>query len=308
MKIAVVGVGGVGGFFGGKLALIETNDVYFLAREKTKNIMIQEGLRVQSIDGDFTINPVKVTDEYSEIGIADLVLVTVKSNHLNDIVSKLKPLIGDNTIILPLLNGMDALEQLTDMYGNKVMGGFCKIVSFKVGPGKIHHAAAVPIVDIGEIRAPISKRVEEIYNLFTHAGVKIYKHDDFITAQWAKMIFISATSAIGSITRSTFGEFRTLPQTREYLITVVKEIIQVAITDGAKLDMNYTDIVMKYTDSLDETATTSMQRDIIAEKQSELDFLAGYVVRKAEKYNISIPKLEFIYYCLKLQNQRAMKN
>lgn len=180
-KIVVFGVGGVGGYFGGLLAkkgLIVT----FIARGESLDIMKRKGLRVESVNGDFVINPVQVTDNPSEIGPVNLVMVCVKAPQVIEVAHLLKPLIDEETIILPLQNGVDAPSQLIEIYGQKnVVGGLCKVVSFKAGSGHIRHLG-VSIIEFGEMEAKISSRIKELKDLLTFAGITAIAHDDFPVA------------------------------------------------------------------------------------------------------------------------------
>ena len=170
-KIVVVGVGGVGGYFGGRLAE-KGLDVTFIARSKTLEVMQQDGLRVDSPDSDFVINPVKVTGNPHEVGFADLVLVCVKTPQLREIAKAIKPLVDDETIILPLQNGVEAHSILMEVHEKKnVIGGLAKILSMKVGPGHIRNMLSGPSIEFGEIEGVLSPRVKELKELMDYAGI-----------------------------------------------------------------------------------------------------------------------------------------
>src|SRR5262245_30221734 len=146
MKIAIYGTGGVGGYFGGRLAQSGA-EVTFIARGEHLRAIRQNGLSVESIKGDFQIHPASATDQLTEIGPVDAVLVAVKAWQVPEVAQSLSPLVGPQTFVVPLENGVEAVDQLTAALGKeKVVGGLCKIISFIAAPGKIKHAGAEPFV------------------------------------------------------------------------------------------------------------------------------------------------------------------
>src|SRR5678816_1807683 len=150
MRIAIFGTGGVGGFFGGRLAQAG-EDVTFIARGEHLRAIKANGLKVESSSGDFVIDPAKATDGVSEVGETDLVILGVKAWQVPEAARAIKPIVGSNTTVLPLQNGVEAVPQLVEeLGGDNVVGGLCKIVSFVVGPGHIRHAGFTPSIVIGE--------------------------------------------------------------------------------------------------------------------------------------------------------------
>ena len=303
MKIAVIGVGGVGGYFGGRLA--QHFDTAFISRGSTYEAIKANGLKVASINGDFHINPVNVSDNYSTVGPVSLVLVCVKSQQVEQIIDEMAPLVGEDTIILPLLNGVDAIDQLQNKYGNHVIGGFCRIISFKVAPGVINHRASTPIVDIGEVSGPVTQRIRNVEQLFKTANIVINTHDNFLPAQWFKMVFICVTSGIGAVTRSTFGEYREIHEVRDMVTQACQEGMAIAASCGAKLSDEFPSQILGAIDSLAYDGTTSMQRDIQDGNPSEIDYLLGSLVRVAKQNNINAPLTSFLYYSLLPQEFKA---
>ncbi|HEU5235998.1 MAG TPA: 2-dehydropantoate 2-reductase [Pyrinomonadaceae bacterium] len=172
MKIAIFGTGGVGGYFGGQLAQTG-EDVTFIARGEHLRAIQTKGLKVDSLIGDFAIYPAKATDEVAEVGPVDLIIVGVKAWQVPEAARAMKPLVGPETTVLPLQNGVDAVPELTAELGQgSVIGGLCKIVSFVVGPGHIRHAGFPPSVVIGEMDNRLTDRIVEIEKTFNHAGVE----------------------------------------------------------------------------------------------------------------------------------------
>ena len=302
-KIAIFGVGGVGGYFGGLLAR-KGLDVTFIATQKTKNAMIENGLKIESVDGDFHLEKVQVTDNTTELDPVDLVLVCVKAPQVPEIINSIKPLVKEGTVIIPLQNGVDAPSQLEKEFGSKVLGGSCKVISEKVKPGHIRHSG-VKVVDLGELHGSISHRVKDIKDALDSAGIQAIAHDDFLTAQWTKMIFVSPLSAVNGVTRVDCGVLRTIPETMELLRVCMEETLKVANAKGAKLKPEILETLMNWVKTVPEHTTTSMQRDIMSGLPSELHYQVGAISRIGKELGIQTPVNDFLYYSLLPQEKIA---
>ncbi len=295
MRIAIFGTGGVGGYFGGRLAQAGEN-VTFVARGEHLRAIQTSGLRVDSLNGDFLINPAKATADVSEIGPVDLVIVGVKAWQVPDAALGMNPLVGPHTTVLPLQNGVDAASQLTSALGREcVIGGLCKIVSFIVAPGHIRHAGFAPSIVIGELDNQRTDRIVEIEKTFNHAGVETTIASDIQVALWTKFLFISSFSGVGAIANASAGILRTDAELRAQMLEAMKEIYELAHARNVKLPPNSIETVMAGVDALPEDATSSMQRDIVAGKPSELESQNGAVVRMARESGVDVPTHEFIY-------------
>ncbi|MBL8061650.1 MAG: 2-dehydropantoate 2-reductase, partial [Anaerolineales bacterium] len=203
MKIVIFGSGGVGGYFGGRLAQAG-QDVTFLARGAHLAAIRESGLHVESMDGDFTIHPANVSDSTNSIGTADLVLLATKAWHLNDAIVQMKPLIGRDTVILPMLNGMEHMDKLFAEFGAEhVIGGLCRISVFISKPGFIRHVGVKPYIAYGEWDNSNSQRIQTIHNLFSSiSGIIAEIPADIQIAMWEKFIFIAGTSGVGAYSRT----------------------------------------------------------------------------------------------------------
>src|SRR5258706_1577329 len=189
MRIGVFGAGGVGGYFGGRLALAE-QDVTFIARGEHLRAMKETGLKVDSLDGDFRIHPVNATSDPAAAGPMDLIVVAVKAWQVMEAAKAMKPMVGLATTVLPLENGVDAPGQLSAVLDRKaVIGGLCKIVSFVVEPGHIRHAGFAPSIMFGELDNRRSDRIEKILQAFTTAGLDATIPQDINVALWQKFLF-----------------------------------------------------------------------------------------------------------------------
>jgi 2-dehydropantoate 2-reductase len=298
MRIAVFGTGGVGGYFGGRLAQAG-EDVTFMARGEHLRAIKTTGLKVDCINGDFIIFPAKATDDVNEVGEVDLVVVGVKAWQVPEAARAMKPLVGANTTVLPLQNGVEAASQLVAELGSdRVIGGLCRIVSFVVEPGHIRHAGYTPSIIIGELDNRRTDRIERIEQVFKHAGLAISVAADIQVALWTKFLFIVSFSGIGAMANARAGIIRSDPKWRTQMIKAMEEIYALAHARGVKLPPDSIDTVMASVDSLPEDATSSMQRDITAGKPSELEAQNGAVVRMAREAGVEAPTHELIYKTL----------
>lgn len=299
MRIAIFGTGGVGGYFGGRLAHAG-EDVTFIARGQHLRAIRDTGLKVDSLNGDFLVYPATATDNVNELGPVDLVVVGVKAWQVPEAARAMKPMVGRRTTFLPLQNGVDAAGQLAaDLGTHRVIGGLCKIVSFVVGPGHIRHAGFAPSVVIGEIDNRRSDRILAIQELFTQAGIETTVADDIQVALWMKFLFIASFSGMGAIANAPAGKLRSDPELRGRMLQAMEEIYALARARGINLPANAIETVMTGVDALPADATSSMQRDIAAGKPSELESQNGAVVRMARESGVEVPTHKLIYQELK---------
>lgn len=305
MKIAIFGTGGVGGYFGGRLAQTG-EDVTFIARGEHLRAIQTTGLKVDSLNGDFLVYPAKARAEVNEVGPVDLVIVGVKAWQVPEAARAMKPLVGPNTTVLPLQNGVEAVSQLTvELAADHVIGGLCKIVSFVVGPGHIRHAGFGPSVVIGEMDNRRTDRIVEIQKTFNHAGVDTTIASDIQVALWMKFLFIASFSGVGAIANASAGTLRTDPELRAQMLRAMEEIYSLAHARGIKLPPDSIETVMAGVNGLPDDATSSMHRDLVAGKPSELESQNGAVVRMARESGVEVPIHESIYEKLKPLEAKA---
>jgi len=305
MRIAIFGSGGVGGYFGGRLALAG-NDVTFIARGGHLRALRSTGLRVDSIKGDFTVSPVRATDDPAQVNNVDVVILGVKAWQIGEAANAMLPMLGPATFVLPLQNGVEAFEQLAAVLGrDRVLGGLCKIVSYVVEPGHIRHAGFEPFVAFGEWGNHLSDRVAALRETFTQAGVEAKVPADIQAAVWNKFLFIAGYSGVGAVTQSPAGVLRKLPQTRVLMEQAMREILLVAKAHNVRLSDDAVDQALTSLDGLPENAMSSMQRDIMAHLPSELESQNGAVVRLGREAGIETPVNSFIYASLLPLEMRA---
>jgi 2-dehydropantoate 2-reductase len=299
MRFAIYGTGGVGGYFGGRLALAG-NDVTFIARNEHLRAIQQTGLRVSSVDGDFVIHPAKATDDPQTVDAVDLIVVGVKAWQVPDAAEAMRPMVGTTTTVLPLQNGVEAPFQLAAKLGQEhVVGGLCKIVSYVVEPGHIRHAGFEPSVVIGELDNQSTPRIEKIRDAFSEAGVNIAIAPDINVALWSKFLFITSFSGVAALTGKTAGEVRGDSETRGMLKRAMEEVFELAQARGIRLPGTAVEKALESVDSLPAQGTSSMQRDIAAGRPSELESQTGAVVRLAREAGVSVPTHEMIYEALR---------
>jgi 2-dehydropantoate 2-reductase len=300
MKIAVVGTGGVGGYFGGLLAH-SGQDVTFVARGAHLEAL-RQGLQVQSVHGDFSVSPAKATDQMATIGPVDLVLICVKDFQLEGIMPLLQPVIGPETVLLPLLNGVRAGAKLAERFGRQqTMGGLCRVVSFVAEPGVIKQLSPFRSVTFGEWDGRRSERAQRIYEAMAAADIDVTLTDDIEKAMWTKFIFITAYSGVGAVVRLPAGGLRACPETMEMLRSAVDEIVAVGRAKDVALDEDVAEKTMAFVEGLPDDATASMQRDVQDGRFFELEAMTGSLVRNGQLLDVPTPVNQFIYATLKPQ-------
>jgi 2-dehydropantoate 2-reductase len=305
MRIAVFGAGGVGGYFGGRLAQAG-EEVIFIARGAHLQTLQTEGLRVESIQGDFSVKPVQASDDPRRVGQVDAVLVCVKAWQVPEAAAAMRPLVGEQTIVVPLGNGVDAPEQLAAVLGaGPVLGGLCHISALIAAPGVIRHAGIKPHVAFGMLDGKPSPRAERLLQAFERAGVWAEIPPDIRSAMWEKFLFIAAFSGVGAVTRAPAGVLRSVPEARQLLEQAMREIEAVAHKRRVNLPEGIVPNTMAFVDGLGTGVTASMQRDIIAGKPSELQAQNGAVMRMGLELGVPTPANSFLYASLLPQELRA---
>jgi 2-dehydropantoate 2-reductase len=299
MRIAVVGAGGVGGYFGGRLAQAG-EEVIFIARGSHLQALQTEGLRVESLYGDFVIQPVQAAADPATVGAVDAILLAVKTWQVREAAQTLQPMIGPQTFVVPLQNGVETPQLLTEMVGPQhTIGGLCGLISYIAGPGHVRHAGGEPFITFGELDNHPSDRVERLYQAFTRTiGVKATIPPDIQVAVWSKFLLIAAWSGVGSITRSPIGVILAVPETRQMLVQAMQEIFEVGRAHGVALEPEVFDRTMAFFEGLPPQGTASMQRDVMAGRLSELEAQNGAVVRLGQAVEVETPLHSFIYHSL----------
>jgi 2-dehydropantoate 2-reductase len=306
LRFAIIGVGGVGGYFGARLAEAG-HEVTFIARGAHREAIARSGLHVHSPKGDVIIEPARVTADPTEVGVVDCVMLGVKTWQVAEAAQSAAPLVGPNTLVLSLQNGVEAPDHVARALGRKhAVGGVAKIISFVSAPGHIVHAGAEPALVIGELGGGVSERVEALRAAFDGArAASVSVSHDILRSLWEKFVFIAAWAGVGAVTRAPLGVVRSLPETRRLIEAGIGEIERVARARGIRLADGVMAATLGLIDSLPPDGTASMQRDIAAGRPSELDDLTGAVVRLGAEAGVATPVSAFILSALVPLERRA---
>lgn len=297
MKTAIIGTGGVGGYFGGKLAKAGF-DVTFVARGGHLNALINHGMTVKSILGNFRIENIKATDKIADIENPDLILIATKAWQIKEVRSDIKKIMHPGSMILPLQNGISAAEELAEKINNtQILGGLCRIISKIEAPGIINHFAINPAIVFGELDKSKSERTAAIKKVFDIAEIDSKISDDIEADLWRKFIGI-CVSGLLAVTRTTYGELRSLKETREMMIGLLREIFLLAKSIGIRIESDFVEKTVSAVDSFPYESTTSLSRDVMEGRPSEIEYQNGTVVKLAEKYHLNVPVNKFIYNCI----------
>lgn len=306
MKVAVYGVGGVGGYFGATLARAG-NPVSLIARGDHLRALRESGLKIVTPKEEFTVTPAAAGDNPADIGPVDIVLVGVKAWQVPDAARTMRPLLKPATRVVPLQNGVEAVDQLAQVLGREhVLGGLCRIIASIAAPGVIKIGPMEPIAVLGELDgAELAGNAKALYEAFRTAGVNVSKAPDIQAALWEKLLFIAAVSGVGAVSRANVGEVRQSPPTRALLRQVMEEVAAVAAKRGVRLAPEIVARTMAFIDTMPGEGTASMQRDVAAGRPSELEAIIGSVHRLGSAAGLPTPATAFIYASLLPQEARA---
>ncbi len=293
----MAGTGGVGGYFGAKLSNA-VNDAIFLARGEHLNEINKNGLMIKSIRGDFRADPIRATAHLKDFGVVDIAIIAVKAWQLKDIANDLINITGQNTIILPLQNGISAIdERQKQIPPDRFIGGLCRIMSKIQAPAVINHFGVEPTITFGEIDKTISKRCEELLKVFTKADIKATVSTDVIAELWKKFIVICVGGLL-AVTKTTYGELRELNETRQMMIGLLQEIYALSKKSGVNIEPDFVDKSIDLIDSYPYDSTASLTRDVWNGKPSEIEYQNGTVVKLSKKHLTNTPINEFVYNCI----------
>jgi 2-dehydropantoate 2-reductase len=299
MKIAVVGIGGEGGFFGAVLANAG-NDVTLIARGQILDALRANGLFVKSNSlGDIKLS-VKATDRPTEVGPVDLIMFCVKTYDLDSAARQISPLISEGTVIIPVQNGVEAPDQIGKIVGLKHLFGGVSWVSGRVEkPGVIIHGGSTKLV-FGELAGGVTRRAEEIFKVFKKANISAELHPNIRYALWEKLIANSAFNGVFSLIRLPAGPVRNCPESIRLIRDTMKENVVVAKACGIKMPEGFIDDAMKILEEYASWAMPSMEVDLLAGRRLELDAMIGTIVRLGREKGVETPINSTIYRALKL--------
>jgi len=299
MKIAIMGTGGVGGYYGGLLAQAG-HEVTFIARGAHLSALLEKGLQVRSVFGDFRVSPVSATDHPAQAGPVELVIVTTKTYHTDDAAHLIKPMVGPDTMVVSFQNGGDAADRIGQIMGMEhLLGGATWLSAAIEEPGVIGQYSQFRRIAVGELDGKITPRAENLREVFQSTGATGELVPNIEQVLWTKFVFISAISALGGLTRVTMGEYRDVPEARAVLTEAIREVVAVAQTKEVALAPDIVSSTLQFIDGSAANIKPSMQRDLEAGRMSELESRVGVVVRLGAKSGAATPGINLAYAVLK---------
>jgi 2-dehydropantoate 2-reductase len=298
VRIAVVGAGGVGGYFGGRLQAAGA-DVAFLARGAHLNALRTNGLRIESPKGDLHLSRVNATDDPRAIGPVDVVLFTVKLYDVEAALALLPPLLGPDTVVIPLQNGVESVATLTRSIGpTHTAGGTTYITAVIAEPGVIRHTVMDSLI-FGEIDGSRSARLQRFFDACAPANFRSTLSDRIEVDIWSKFVRLSVFSGMTAVTRCSIGPIAADPEVFGMLKAALREAHAVARAKGIDVpDAIIADVEKAYSTMAPE-AKSSMLQDLERGRRLELPWLSGAIVRLGQEVGVDTPTHRFIATALK---------
>ena len=299
MRIAVVGAGGVGGAFGAALAKAGA-DVTFIARGAHLAAMKSKGLRIEGGRGETHLVPTQATDDPGTVGPVDYVLFCVKLWDVESAGQHIKPLVGPNTAVIPLQNGIDAPERLIPIVGQRaVMGGVAQISASIVEPGAVRQVGTFMRLLFGELDGAKSARGEALYAMCKKAGFDVTLSDQIVTELWMKFILLATNASLIALVRQPIGKVRDDPDMKPQFVAAYNEVIAVGKARGVKLPADALDRMLAFNAGAPPTMKPSMALDLERGNRIELPWLGGKVVELGRQLGVPTPTHAFMYAALK---------
>lgn len=307
MKITIVGAGAMGSLFGGLIAE-SGNEVYLLDIWKEHvDTINKNGLWIEGLSGDRFIKIKAVTEPKEIGGTSDLIIIFVKSYHTESAAKNISLLVGENTSILTLQNGLGNFEILSNIFGSeKVIAGTTSCGATILGPGRVRHAG-IGTTTIGELNGKITARTEKIARVLTQAGIETGVSDNVLGLIWTKLLINVGINALGVLIRVKNGELIKGKYSLKLQRELVEEAFEVAKRKGVKLI--HQDIVKEVALICEKTNgnINSMLQDVLKKRKTEIDFINGAIVREGEKFNISTPLNQVITNLIKAVEEAYQK-
>ncbi len=299
-SFAIMGSGGVGGYFGACLARAG-NPVTFIARGAHLQAILQQGLQIQNPDGTFSLSPCTATDRPESIGKVDFVLFAVKLWDTCQAGAACEALLGPHSAVVSLQNGVDSEHQLAQLLGeDRVMGGVAEISATISGPGCVLRMSPFARLRVGELDGTDTSRCRQLVSALENAGVDVEHSQDIQRAIWKKFMFLVGLSALTAVTREPIGRIRADDQTRGLLNQVMAEVMLLAQAREITLSDDDLSGLMRFVDTLPADMRASMAIDLDRGNRLELDWLSGAVVRLAREMDLTTPANQFVHTALKL--------
>ncbi len=307
MKIAIMGSGGIGAYYGGRLARAG-HDVTFIARGAHLEAIRKNGLQVKSVHGDFTVQPAQATDNPAKIGPVELVLVCVKTPVTEQAAQAIRPIVAPQTVVMSLQNGIDAAERIGATIGMEHMLGAATWISVAIeAPGVVRHFSQFHRIVFGELDGYTTRRAQAVLETLQSSGATVELSADIRKVLWTKFVFIAAASAAGSLTRLEMGDYRAVPETRGLLTGIMREVETLARAQNIALDGDVVEKSLAFIDASAPAIKSSMQRDIEIGRVSELEAIIGVIGRKGRELGVPTPIADVVYAALLPIEQKAQR-
>ncbi|NIO04134.1 MAG: 2-dehydropantoate 2-reductase [Proteobacteria bacterium] len=300
MRIAVFGAGGMGGFFGGVLAR-GGKDVTLIARGAHLEAIRANGLTVKSqVFGDFTV-AVRATDDAREVGPVDLILFCVKTYDLEAAAEQSRPFLGENTLVVPVQNGIEVPGHLARLLGEKhVLGGLTYVGGSIDAPGVVAQRGKTGELIFGELQGGKSPRTERVLSALRQAGLDAILDTDIRRKMWEKFIVICANGGVLALLRQPFGPIFASPEASQLMRGTMEEVYALARSSGIDLPAETVDRLFEFVKkNVNPTAQSSILQDLLAGRRLELEYLNGAAVRLGREFGVSTPFNFVIYAALK---------
>lgn len=306
MRFGIMGTGGVGGYFGGLLARAGM-DVRFIARGEHLKALREDGLRVKSIEPvDFTVKEALFTEDPLEAGVCDVVLFCVKTTANEVAIPAIRPMVGSQTVIITLQNGVDNPECLAAEYGKeRVMGGVAYLFTSLEGPGVVKQTGGPRRLVFGEMDGGVSARGERILNVLKSSGINAELSAEIRVELWKKFIFICAVSGMTALTRSPIGEIMAYEATARMMREVMREAYAVGRAMGIRLPEGMDEKNFQFLSQQNPASKGSLCYDLEAGRRLEIDALCGNVSRLGKETGVPTPLNDYIYHTLKLADLKV---
>ncbi len=299
MKIAIIGAGGIGGYFGALLAASGEN-VHFVVRARTLGVLRERGLTVESAVTPMHLPSVQATDDPSTLGQADVVLFAVKLPDVQSAARLLPPMLGPRTLVIPFQNGVEAAQLLSaQVPPAQVASGVAYIAASLRAPGVVVHGGPFARLRFGARESAQSPALETFRDACQRAGIDGQIVADIRRELWEKFVFLVGLSAMTAVTRKPVGVIRADADMRATLRAVMQETFDVGAAEGVGLAADFVDARLAFVDTLPETMQASMLHDLQAGRPLELPWLSGAVVRLGERHAIATPVNRTIVAALK---------
>lgn len=300
MRIAVIGAGGIGAIYGAALAKAG-NEVIFVARAAHLKAMQQNGLRIEGDRGETVIRPAQATDDIAAIGSVDYVLLCVKLWDVEKAGEQIRPIVGPNTAVVPVQNGVDAHERLIPILGERaVMGGSAFVTGSIVEPGVVRQTGTYFQMTFGELDGRLSPRGERLRDLCAAAGIEGVLSPDILVPLWEKFVLLVPVSSVNTLTRVPMGRYRNDPDAWGLVEAILRESVAVGRAEGVRLAPDAVERGLAGIRQMPDHHMTSMGNDLLRGNKLELPWFAGKVVELGRRHGIPTPVTAFAYAALKL--------